>query len=392
MNPPTQQAALQARIEALEAELRRTRAEFATFSNRLSHDMQAILRNIQGFGEALREQAAAKLSPREARHLERMLAGAQRGDGLMRDLAMLCGAAIAELQPQGVDVRALLDECILELAPVLARRQVQWSLAPAPWPRIDADPALLRLALGQLVGNAVKFTRPRETAHIAIALAATPGEWVLTVADDGVGFDAAYGERLFQPFERLHLPTEFEGNGIGLALVKAVADRHGARVHAEALPQAGARFTLALPRQLPPAALAACAPDCTPVASGAPQKVRILLVDDEPLVLATVRLVLEREGHEVVTAASGEAALQALRQQAEQARGFDVVISDWLMPGVGGAEVVLSAKAFQPTVRTIVLTGQRPDPAGAGLPPAVDQVLAKPVSAADLRRAVAMSR
>jgi CheY-like chemotaxis protein/nitrogen-specific signal transduction histidine kinase len=388
MTDATDPGAQQARIEGLEAELQRIRAEFATFSSRLSHDMQGILRNIQGFGQVLQEQAGAKLAPQEARLLQRMLAGAQRGDSLMRDLALLSAAAVAPLQPYGVDLRALLDECIRDLAPALEGRAVLWNLAPAPWPRIEADPALLRLALGHLLANAAKFTRGREPARIGIELLAMPDEWVLTVADNGAGFDAAYVERLFQPFERLHLASEFEGNGVGLALVKLVAGRHRGRVRAEALPEAGARFTLALPRQLPPAVHAVSARERAP-AAGAARKLRILVVDDEPLVLATVTLILERQGHAVVRAASGEAALQVLRQEAEQAGGFDVVISDWLMPGVGGAEVVLSAKAFQPTVRTIVLTGQRPgNPRGTELPPAVDHVIAKPVSAAALRSAV----
>jgi CheY-like chemotaxis protein len=384
MNQPTDPGLLQAHAEFLASELDRVRAEFATFSGRLSHDLQAILANIDGFAGALDDKAAGKLTETELRYLQRIQAGAQRGGSVTRDLASLSAAAVAEMRPHSVDAAALIDECIAQLSPRLEGRSVEWELADKPWPRIVADPALLRLALGHLLGNAVKFTRGRQPARIRVGVASAAGEWVINVADNGAGFDPAYADRLFRAFERLHLATEFEGNGIGLAMVKGVAQRHGGTVRAEALPEGGAVFTITLRRQPGHSAPEPAAP----VDGKAVRKLRILVADDEALVLATVKLMLERDGHEVVAAAGGAAALEIL--EAQQARPFDLVVSDWLMPGVGGAAVVQAAKALHPSSRAIVLTGQRPDIRGGhDVPAAVDHVLEKPVTPAKLRQAVA---
>jgi CheY-like chemotaxis protein len=391
MNHPTEHGAPAARIRFLESELDRVRAEFASFSGRLSHDLQGIFRNIDGFACALQDQAGGKLADKEARYVQRILAGAQRGESLVRDLASLSAADLAQLQPQALDLAGLVAECIQDLAPGLEGRSVEWELAGQPWPRVEADAALLRLALGHLLGNAVKFTRGRATARIRVGVASNGQEWVIRVVDNGAGFDPAYADRLFRAFERLHLATEFEGNGVGLAMVKLVAQRHGGWVDAEVLPEGGAAFTLALRPQPAPGGLVQRPrePVVAP-ADRAPRKIRVLVVDDEPLVLATLRTMLERDGHEVVAAGGGAAALQVLEQQAAQARPFDLVVSDWSMPQVGGAEVVLAAKALHPATRAIVLTGRRPDLQGRhDLPAAVDCVLGKPVTPAELRRAVA---
>jgi CheY-like chemotaxis protein len=383
--------ALEARIKFMDAELARVRAEFATFSSRISHDMQAIFRNIDGFGCALQTQAAGKLTDKEAHYLERMLAGARRGDSLMRDLAALSAAAVAQMRPCPVDLARLVEQCIRDLSPSLTGRAVEWETVAAPWPRVVADPALLRLAMDHLLANAVKFTRDRVPARIRIAMAATSREYVITVTDNGTGFDPEYVARLFNAFERLHLPTEFEGNGVGLAVVRTVAERHGGRAVAEVPPQGGASFTIALRQDADDGASPQDARNHGAAAGAAAVgKLRILVVDDEPMVLTTVRLMLERDGHEVVTAAGGAAGVKAIEQQAQDAKRFDLIVSDWLMPGIGGAEVVHAARAFQSRVRVIVLTGQRPGIGGAhDVTAAVDHVLGKPFTPAQLRSAVA---
>jgi CheY-like chemotaxis protein len=385
-------AALRERIGLLESDLARARAEFASFSSRLSHDMQGVLRNIDGFAGALQQAAGGKFTEKEARFLERIQATAQRGDSLMRDLAALSAAAVAPLQPGPVDLARLVDQCIRDLAPTLAGRDVQWELVGAPWPRVAADPGLLRLALDHLLANAVKFTRGCAAARIRVAVATTPQEWVLTVADNGAGFDDAYVARLFHPFERLHLPTEFEGNGVGLAVVKTVAQRHGGRVEAQAPPQGGAVFTMTLRQPAGPVAAAPRAAGAAAARGRPGPSLRILVVDDDPMVLATVRMMLERDGHDVVTAGGGAAALQVLARQPPEPTALDLVVCDWLMPQVSGAEVAQAAKACQPALRVVVLTGQRPGiDGGYQLPAAVDVVLGKPVTPAQLRQAVALA-
>lgn len=379
----------QQRIAALEAELAAVRAEFATYSGRLSHDLRGIFRNIDGFACALREQAAGRLTGKEARYVERIEAGARRGDGVVRDLSALSAAAVAPLQPHPVDLAGVVRQSIQDLAPQREGRQVEWEVADVPGPRVVADAGQVRLAVDHLLANALKFTRERAPACIRVEIETTPADCAITVTDNGVGFDPAYGDRLFQAFERLHLPSEFEGNGLGLALVRTVAQRHGGRVRAEALPQAGARFTLILPRGGDAAPALQPARPAASAAAGT-GRLRILLVDDEPMVLGTLQMLLERAGHEVVAAAGGAAGLQALGQQAQGTRPFDVVLTDWLMPQVSGEDIVQLAQTRDPRPRVILLTGQRPDAHGRHAAPAgVDQVLEKPVRPADLRRALA---
>ncbi len=384
-------SALQARLQAAQAELAQVRAEFGTFSSRISHDLQGIFRNIDGFAQVLEEQLAAQASERQRHYMARIRVGACRGDSILRDLAALSAAMVAEVELARVDVAMLVEQSIQDLAPAYAGRDVQWELAGAPWPTPVADPALLRLAVDQLLGNAVKFTRGREPAHIRVEVTAQGERWSLAVADNGVGFDSAYATRLFRPFERLHDAREYEGNGIGLALVRTLLERQDGEVSAEAPTAGGAIFRLALRQPGAkgmghPAGSADSHPSAPGEADG--RKLRVLLVDDEPMVRMTVKLMLEREGHQVLAAADGAAALQLL--VSAKCAPMDLLITDWLMPQVSGAEVIRAARQFLPGIRVMVMTGQRPDFRGQHeLSAPVDQVLAKPVRLSELRRALA---
>lgn len=361
---------------------------FDVFTSRLTHDLREIFGNIEGFAGALQEQAADRLTQREARYLQRIAAGAQRGESVMRDVAALCAAAQVPMHRQPLDIDELLRRAIQDLAPRLEGRTVAWELPERSTQPVLADPALLRLAIDHLLANAVKFTRGREPARIRIELAGDSRRWVVCVSDNGVGFDPAYGGRLFQPFERLHLPTEFEGNGAGLALVRTVARRHGGDAGAQAREEGGARFSFSLARDTAGGALPAGSP--APAVAGAAAGLRVLVVDDEPLVLATLKAMLERDGHHLLAAGGGAEGLQLLAQHARAGQRLDLVITDWLMPQVGGAEVVRAAGALQPPPRIIVLTGQRPDPRGRdAIPPSVGQVLQKPLRLSELRQALA---
>lgn len=391
MTDATDISALEARLQAAQAELAQVRAEFGTFSSRISHDLQGIFRNIDAFAEVLEEQLAGQASERQRHYMGRIRAGASRGDSIMRDLAALSAAVVAKVERAPVDVASLVEQAIRDLAPACAGRDVQWELAGAPWTRPMADPALLRLAVDQLLANALKFTRGREPACIRIEATAQDERWSLSVADNGVGFDTAYAARLFSPFERLHDAKEYEGNGIGLALVRTLVERQDGQVSAEAPPAGGAIFRLVL-RQPGTEATgggadsAACDPSLP--AEGGGRKLRVLLVDDEAMVRVTVKLMLEREGHQVLAAADGAAALQLL--ESDDCGPIDLLLTDWLMPQVGGAELIRAARQLLPGVRVVVMTGQRPasyDQDELSTP--VDEVLAKPVRLADLRRALA---
>jgi light-regulated signal transduction histidine kinase (bacteriophytochrome) len=126
-------------------------------------------------------------------------------------------------------------------------RSIEWKVDALP--DVRGDPAMLRIVLTNLLGNAVKYTRPRTSALIEIGQSAgQPGEVVLFVKDNGVGFEMQYADKLFGVFQRLHRSEEFEGTGIGLATVRRIVHRHGGRAWAEASVDAGATFYIALPQ------------------------------------------------------------------------------------------------------------------------------------------------
>jgi light-regulated signal transduction histidine kinase (bacteriophytochrome) len=144
-----------------------------------------------------------------------------------------------------VDVSLLAGEVLAELREACPDRHVQTAVAPGM--TAQADRALLRVILDNLLGNAWKFTGPRDEAHIEVGVADDDGQPVFFVRDDGVGFDMAYADHLFGAFQRMHPADEFEGDGIGLATVQRLVRRHGGRVWAEARPGEGATFWFTVP-------------------------------------------------------------------------------------------------------------------------------------------------
>ena len=146
-----------------------------------------------------------------------------------------------------VDVEAMVETTVEELAFETQGRDITWKIAPLP--RVSADPTLLRQVWVNLISNAVKFTSGREPAQIQIGTCANSnGEDVFFVRDNGTGFDMQYAHKLFRVFQRLHLPDQFDGAGIGLANVHRIVSRHGGRTWAEGKSDAGATFYFALPK------------------------------------------------------------------------------------------------------------------------------------------------
>ena len=125
-------------------------------------------------------------------------------------------------------------------------RRIEWRIGALP--RVVADPSFLRLALANLLENAVKYTRGRDPTLVEVSAEARPSDWVVTVRDNGVGFDMAHVDKLFGVFQRLHRMEDFEGTGIGLANVRRIVARHGGRTWAEGRPGDGAAFSFTLPR------------------------------------------------------------------------------------------------------------------------------------------------
>jgi light-regulated signal transduction histidine kinase (bacteriophytochrome) len=154
----------------------------------------------------------------------------------------------AELRHQNVDVTALAHEAVAGFATEIADRNVVWNISSLP--HVQADHAMLRQVLVNLVSNAIKYTRPRDPARIEIGCRdeADNGEFVFFVRDNGVGFDMQYVDKLFGVFQRLHRSEEFEGTGIGLANVRRIVHRHGGRTWAEGKIDSGATLYFTLPR------------------------------------------------------------------------------------------------------------------------------------------------
>lgn len=225
---------------ALVVELERKNRELEAFSYSVSHDLRAPLRSIDGFSQALLEDYSETLNPQAQDYLRRVRAAAQRMGELIDDLLQLSQVGRAPLRRQTVDLSMLAQSVVGALRRADPDRQVDIRIADRL--AADGDPGLLRALLENLLGNAWKFTATTEAATIEFAAAEDAGAIVYVVRDNGIGFDMAFADRLFAPFQRLHTIAEFPGTGIGLATVQRIVDRHGGRVWAEAEVGKGAAF------------------------------------------------------------------------------------------------------------------------------------------------------
>ncbi len=241
---------LERRVAQRTAQYEAANRELEAFAYSVSHDLRAPLRHVDGFLELLGRQVEGALDERSRSYLAAVSGAARRMGELIDDLLSFARMGRAELSRSRVELGPLVEEVKGELAPELENREVCWRIGPLPV--VSGDRAMLRAALSNLVANAVKFTRPRHPALIEVgALLEVPGETVLFVRDNGVGFDPAYGHKLFGVFQRLHRNDEFEGTGIGLANVRRIVARHGGRTWAEGAVGEGATFFIALPEAPP---------------------------------------------------------------------------------------------------------------------------------------------
>lgn len=236
---------LEQRVEQRTHALAAANRELESFSYSVSHDLRAPLRTIDGFSQILLDEYAAKLDETGRGYLDRVRAGSQRMAKLIDDLLELARVTRRDPQIRECDLTALAREIVAELAAAHRERQVSAEVAPGMV--VAADAGLLRIALDNLLRNAWKFTSLRNHAVIEIGYVESARGRTYHVRDNGVGFDMAYVNKLFGAFQRLHTESEFQGTGIGLALVQRVIRRHGGQVWAEAEPDAGATFYFTLP-------------------------------------------------------------------------------------------------------------------------------------------------
>jgi len=236
---------LERRVAERMAELEAANRELEAFSYSVSHDLRAPLRSIDGFSHALVEDQADKLDEQGKNLLGRVRAAAQRMGQLIDDLLVLSRVTRGEMHRERVDLSGLAQATAEELRKEGPERTAEFIIADGLV--ANGDEQLLRVVLANLLGNAWKFTSKHEKARIEFAAARQQsGEPAYFVRDDGAGFDMAYVDKLFGPFQRLHAMHEFPGSGVGLASVQRIIRRHGGRVWAEAEVEHGATFYFTL--------------------------------------------------------------------------------------------------------------------------------------------------
>ena len=242
------------RIAALQTELAAVRAEMQALTATVSHDLRAPLRHITSYVQLVQEDAGPVLTPEVQGFLTTISDSARHLGAQLDGLLALSRVGTAVLSPQAVDLAPLVADVVQELSAQAARqypaRLVQWQVADA-LPIVQADPTLLRQALLQVLGNALKFTAPRDMAVIAVApLAAADapaGHTGLQVQDNGVGYNPAMQSALFKVFGRLHSVQQFAGLGVGLVLTAKALQRMGGTVAAQGVVDGGCCLTLTLP-------------------------------------------------------------------------------------------------------------------------------------------------
>ena len=238
---------LEHRVQRRTAQLEAANRELESFSYSVSHDLRAPLRAIDGFSRILLKDHTDGLDAEGHRLLQIIRDNTQKMGQLIDDLLAFSQLGRRELKATNLDMDRLVKEVVQELQEGLGDRTVQWHLLPLQ--RSRADRALMRQVWVNLLGNALKFTRPRETAAIEVGCRREADEDIYYVKDNGVGFDTQYTHKLFGVFQRLHRYEEFEGTGVGLALVQRIIERHGGRIWAEGRVDGGATFSFALPRR-----------------------------------------------------------------------------------------------------------------------------------------------
>ena len=249
------QAALLREGEQAARELAEARAELVTdlqnknrelqaFSYAVSHDLRAPLRRIEGFSRALQESHSSSLDDEGRKFLDRIQDATSHMSELIDAMLHLSRVTRTELRQQQVQLSEIATDIAAQLAQAESSRRVDFVIRPGV--EVTGDARLLRTALANLFDNAWKFSASRETAHIEFGVLNAHAVPVYFVRDNGVGFDMAYRDRLFAPFQRLHSAKNYAGSGVGLATVQRIIERHGGAVWGESTLDEGATFWFTL--------------------------------------------------------------------------------------------------------------------------------------------------
>jgi PAS domain S-box-containing protein len=238
---------LERKVEERTAELQETNRELEAFSYSVSHDLRAPFRHIAGFAQLL--QKHIPLDQQAIHYVQTISDAAKHAGNLVDDLLAFSRMARSELRLRIVSMDGIVAEIMREIAVEIEGRQINWKIHRLGAMQGDGD--MLKVAIRNLIVNAVKYTNRREVAEIEIGVEDRDRECVYFVRDNGVGFNMKFVNKLFGVFQRLHSMEEFEGTGIGLANVRRIVQRHGGRVWAEGEIDHGATFFMALPKTAP---------------------------------------------------------------------------------------------------------------------------------------------
>lgn len=233
------------KAEQAKALLESVNKELEAFSYSVSHDLRAPLRAISGFSQAVIEDCAPKLDDEGRRYLGLIQENAHRMGRLIDDLLTFSRLGRQQMTNSKIDIETLAKSVFEELFAQEHGRKIKFTVHPSP--PIYGDNSMIRQVLVNLLSNAIKFTRTREEAIIEFGYLPKLDEGAYYIKDNGVGFDMQYVGKLFGVFQRLHSAAEFEGTGVGLALVYRIVTRHGGRVWAEGAIDQGATFYFTLP-------------------------------------------------------------------------------------------------------------------------------------------------
>jgi PAS domain S-box-containing protein len=226
------------------AQLEAANKALEAFAYSVSHDLRAPLRSIDGFSRFLLKNCFDKLNAREQDYFRRIRAASQRMGQLIDDLLNLSRLTRIDICREAVDLSDLARMVVAELRQTQPQRHVECLIAEGLI--VYGDRRLLQVMLQNLLGNAWKFTAKLPQARVEVGCTQYDGKTVYCVRDNGAGFDMAYADKLFAPFQRLHTTDEFEGTGIGLATVQRIVHRHGGRIWAEGIVDQGATFYFTL--------------------------------------------------------------------------------------------------------------------------------------------------
>jgi len=241
---------LEHRVIERTAQLETANQELESFSYSVSHDLRAPLRAVDGFSQAVLEDYGPHLPPEGLRYLQTIRQSAQRMGALIDDLLAFARLSREELNKQPVDTGRLVRETWEELGASWLGRRVEMQIGILPV--CTADPVLLKQVWLNLLSNAVKYTRQRTPAVIEVGCREANGADNFYVRDNGAGFDMRYADKLFGVFQRLHRAEDYEGTGVGLAIVQRIVHRHGGRAWAEGAVDRGAIFSFTLASEAGP--------------------------------------------------------------------------------------------------------------------------------------------